>query len=197
MPFQRFGRLDEYSQLGVTAIALALKDANLDTWSEPRNIAIIASTVYGCLGTDDRYYDTVIPEEGRLASPSLFAYVLPSAFLGEASIHFGLSGASFVINETSLSGLFGLTLAMNSIKRHEHETVIIGICDNGPPPILSVTSSPTPGALFFVLQNGKRAKQHLAYGELTQRDRMKVFFNTEEITDLNALASMCTNGRQT
>jgi 3-oxoacyl-[acyl-carrier-protein] synthase II len=134
----------------------------------------------------------MLPEDGKLASPSLFAYTLPNAFLGEAAIHFGLSGATYVINETYLSGLFGLTLAMNSIKTGEHETVIVGKCDYGPPPVLSVTLNPTPQALFLVLQSGKAAKKTLSYGELTQRNSMKVFFNTEEITDLDDLAWMCT-----
>lgn len=174
---------------------MALQDAHLDAWSETRNIAIIASTVYGCLDTDEHYYDTVLPEEGRLAGPSLFAYTLPNAFLGEAAIHFGLSGASYVINEPFPSGLFGLSLAINSIKMGEHEVVIVGISDYGPPPILSLTSRSSPGALFFVIQDSKPGKQLLSYGELTQNREMKLFFDREEIIDLNALASMCTKGR--
>jgi 3-oxoacyl-[acyl-carrier-protein] synthase II len=174
---------------------LALTDAGLDIWSETRNIAIIASTVYGCLDTDERYYDTVLPEEGRLASPSLFAYTLPNAFLGEAAIHFGLSGASYVINESSPSGLFGLSFAINSIKMGEHEAIIVGICDYGPPPIFSMTNRSFPGALFFVLQNDKPGKQHLSYGKLTQDKKKKLFLNGEEIVDLDTLAVMCTKVR--
>jgi 3-oxoacyl-[acyl-carrier-protein] synthase II len=174
---------------------LALQDAHLDTWSEARNIAIIASTVYGCLDTDERYCETVLPEDGRLASPSLFAYTLPNAFLGEAAIHFGLSGASYVINESSPSGLFGLSFAINSIKMGEHEAIIVGMCDYGPPPIFSMTNRPFPGALFFVLQNGKPSKQLLSYGKLTQDKKKKLFFNGEEIVDLDTLAVMCTKVR--
>ena len=103
----RYGRMDRYSRLGITAIALALKDAGLDEWVEKREIGIIASTVHGCLNADGDYFDTVIPEGGRLASPNLFAYTLPNTFLGEAAIHFGLTGASFIINEPYLSGIAG------------------------------------------------------------------------------------------
>jgi 3-oxoacyl-[acyl-carrier-protein] synthase II len=191
-PFHRFGRLDEYSKLGLAAIALALKDARLEAWSRVRNIAIISSTVFSCLNTDEQYYETVLPEEGRLASPSLFAYTLPNAFLGEAAIHFGLSGATYVINEPTLSGLFGMFLALNSIKRGEHETVIVGVCDYGPPPILSTVSNSIPEALFFVLQNVELNKKLLSYGELTEGKEMQLFFNSEEITNLNNLAHKCT-----
>jgi len=86
-PVPRYGRMDEYSRLGLMAVALALKDAELDQWTEMRNIAVIASTVYGCLQTDAEYYDTVRPQGGRLASPNLFAYTLSNTFLGEATIY--------------------------------------------------------------------------------------------------------------
>ncbi len=100
---------------GYWLLALALKDAQLDQWTEMRNIAVMASTVYGCLQTDSDYYDTVRPEGGRLASPNLFAYTLSNTFLGEAAIYFGLTGAAFIIQETSLSGCSGLLLAMSSL----------------------------------------------------------------------------------
>ena len=83
-PYPRFGRMDSFSRLGLGAIALALKDADLAKWTCKRNISIIASTVHGCLGTDVDYFDTVIPQEGRLASPNLFAYTLPNSFFGRS-----------------------------------------------------------------------------------------------------------------
>ena len=72
-PCQRFGRMDRFSRLGLAAIAFALKDAGLEKWTRKRDIGIIASTVYGCLATDVDYFDTVIPQEGRLARPNLLA----------------------------------------------------------------------------------------------------------------------------
>ncbi|MCJ7833203.1 MAG: hypothetical protein MUQ20_02305 [Deltaproteobacteria bacterium] len=190
-PVSRYGRMDEYSRLGITAIALALKDAELDQWTEMRNIAVIASTVYGCLQTDVEYYDTVRPEGGRLASPNLFAYTLPNTFLGEAAIHFGLTGAGFIIHESSLSGLSGLWLAMNSMAGEECEAVITGICDAGPPLALGLTGRAVPGALFFVLQRESRG-QGLSYGTLTQNKRGAIVFDGKKIEDLHDLAERCT-----
>ncbi|MGA3085963.1 MAG: beta-ketoacyl synthase N-terminal-like domain-containing protein, partial [Thermodesulfobacteriota bacterium] len=190
-PVPRYGRMDEYSRLGLAAIALALKDANLDQWMEMRNIAVIASTVYGCLQTDVEYYDTVRPEGGRLASPNLFAYTLPNTFLGEAAIHFGLTGADFIIHESFLSGLSGLRLAMNSMAGEECEAVITGICDASPPLGLGLTGRSVPGALFFVLQGESRGKD-LSYGALTQNKRGTIFFNGKKVEDLYDLAGRCT-----
>ena len=38
-PDRRFGRLDDYSRLGLAAIALALQDARLDGWNGLRPLA--------------------------------------------------------------------------------------------------------------------------------------------------------------
>ncbi|MBA4417517.1 MAG: beta-ketoacyl synthase [Syntrophus sp. (in: bacteria)] len=192
-PFPHFGRMDGYSKLGIAAMALALKDAGLNEWEETRNIAVIASTVHGCLNADVDYFDTVMEEGGRLASPNLFAYTLPNTYLGEAAIHFGFTGASFVVNESTLAGASGLNIAMENIAKGEYETVITGICDAGSLPFLEMRDHVIPGALFFVIQRASVARS-LSYGELTQRGMGVVYFEDKKVEDLNNLASMCTEG---
>lgn len=189
--FPRFGRMDSYSRLGVSAISLALKDAGLDEWTDPREIAIIASTVYGCLKTDEDYCDTVIPEGGRLASPHLFVYALTSTFLGEAAIHFGLSGPSFALSESVLSGLPGVSMAMRGIGKGEYDSALAGVCDAGAPPALAGIGRSVPGALFFVLQN-ENSSRRPSYGTLTQNGSGTLFYDGKEVEDLNTLASICT-----
>ena len=98
-PYPNFRRMDKYSRLGLTAIAIALIDAGLSEWTRERNIGIIASTVYGCLETDVDYYKTVIPDRGANASPALFSYTLANSYLGEAAIRFGLTGINYVLTE--------------------------------------------------------------------------------------------------
>jgi 3-oxoacyl-[acyl-carrier-protein] synthase II len=190
-PIPRYGRMDGYSRLGLTGIALALRDAGLDQWTEMRNISVVASTVYGCLQTDADYYDTVRLKEGHLASPNLFAYTLSNTFLGEASIHFGLTGAGFILQEPFLSGLSGLFLAMNSLKRKESEAVIAGVCDTGPLLSLGLKGRAVPGALFFVLQPVVSGPG-FSYGALTQGKTGTIFFNRKKVEDLYALAGRCT-----
>ena len=190
-PFPRFGRMDSYSRLGVSAISYALRDAGLDEWTDPRDVAIIASTVYGCLSLDYDYYDTVVSEGGRFASPNLFAYSLANTYLGEAAIHFGLTGPSFVLSEPALSGLQGLRMAMNGIARGDYVTAIAGVCDVGAPPSLVATGSGPTGALFFVIQ-GETSAPCPSYGTLTLNGAGAAFFNGARAEDLNNLASMCT-----
>ena len=148
-PYQRFGRMDRFSRLGLGAIAFALKDADLETWTRKRNISIIASTVHGCLGTDVSYFDTVIPQEGRLASPNLFAYTLPNSFLGEAAIHFGLTGNCYIINSPSASKLQSLRMAMINLDSGESEKVLSGVCDLESPDLYAATGEERLPEPFF------------------------------------------------
>lgn len=190
-PVPRYGRMDEPSRLGLTGIALALKDAKLDQWTEMRNIAVISSTVHGCLQTDADYFDTIRSDGGRLASPNLFAYTLSNTFLGEAAIYFGLTGAGFIINEPSLCGGFGLLLAMDSLMREECEAVVVGICDSGPPLSLGLTGRAIPGALFFVVQPALTL-EGFSYGTLTREKNGNIFFEGKMVEALDELAGWCT-----
>ena len=191
-PFPRFGKMDSYSRLGASAISFALRDAGLGEWTDTREIAIIASTVYGCLNADEDYYDTITPVGGRLASPNLFVYALPNTYLGEAAIHFGLTGPSFVLCESELSGLRGMSMAISSIASGEYETVIAGICDAGAPPFLAMIGKSVPGALFLVLQEETLAGPS-PYGTLVEDGSGAIFFNGKRVEDLNNLAGMCTD----
>jgi len=192
-PYPYFRRMDEYSRLGLTAIAFALKDAGLDEWTEKRNIGIIASTVFGCLGTDVDYYDTVMPQKELSASPALFSYTLPNSFLGEAAIHFGLTGTSFIVNEQVPSGLAGLQMALHSIGCGETETMLCGVCDLGCPPSFGVHSNVPPGALFFIIEKSP-ARKPLSYGKLRLNKKGSVIFNRTKINDLTMLAQKCLAG---
>lgn len=190
-PYQRFGRMDRYSRLGLAAVAFALKDAGLDEWTEKRNIGIIACSVYGCLSTDIDYFDTVMPEGGLSASPSLFSYTLPNCFLGEAAVSFGLTGTSFVINEQPLSGLVSVSMALETIANGESEKMLCGICDLGCPPELGDIDNVAPGALFFVIEKAIR-KNLRPYGRIgLMNGGDTIQFNEIQIESLEMLVQEC------
>jgi 3-oxoacyl-[acyl-carrier-protein] synthase II len=189
-PYPHFGRLDRYSRLGLSAIAFALKDAGLDRWTQKRDIGIIASTLNGCLDTDIDYFDTVMIDGGRMASPNLFAYTLPNSFLGEASIRFGLTGTAFIISELSASGLWCLRMSLIGIAEGQFEKVVCGMCDLGHlPPFTKANKTPC-GALFFVIEKTPCHIQ-LVYGDLCLGKHGVLMFNNEEIKSLPILAQKC------
>ena len=189
-PYQHFGRLDQFSKLGLASIAMALKDAGNDTWTELRDMAIIVSTVYGCLQTDLDYFDTAKADGGKSASPALFSYTLPNSFLGEASSRFGLTGASFVVNEFPPMGLFGLKAAMDGIAFSEFENALVGSCHPDRPSGFESNPEIVPGALFFMIDKIEKPA-HPPYGTVALNSNNDLVFNGKQIRDLMHLAREC------
>ena len=157
-PDRRFGRMDPFSRLGLAGITLALQDAAMDQWQEKRPIAILAETYSGCLETDCDYFTTVIPEQGALASPQLFAYTLSNTFLGEAALRFGLTGCCEVVNSCRCDGLAVMDNALDLLDSGEAEAVVVGFCDLDDCGVLQA-----PGSLFLVVDK----KDHAAGLALT------------------------------
>ena len=83
----RFGRLDLQSRLALLAVAsLKIDFAALP----PHRLGICLAASAGSLTTDFNFWNG----RGGIGgpSPTLFAYTLPSAAVGEIAIHFGLTG---------------------------------------------------------------------------------------------------------
>jgi len=189
-PSKHIGRMDDYSRLGLAAIAFALKDAGLEKRNKNRNIGIIASTVYGCLHTDIDFFNTVIPDGGLMASPNLFAYTLPNCFLGEAAIHFGLTGEGFVVNDPSHARLTSLQTALDIITCEETKKMVCGVCDLGRPLLFGPGKNVPPGALFFVIEKSPESNLSV-YGELSLDKDDSISFNKKKIADLTSLVNEC------
>lgn len=190
-PYPSFRRMDDYSKVGIAAVSFALKDAGLDRWTHKRNIGLIVSTEYGCLGIDLDYYETVVKDGGVGASPALFAYTLPNSFLGEAAIRFGLTGKAFVVNDPLPLGLTGLGLALDSIALGDCDRVVCGVNNLKHPPPFEGYSKAPPGALFFVIE--KAPSRGIApYGELCWKESGAIEFEKNELRDVSELARRCT-----
>lgn len=155
-PYKPFGRMDHFSKLGFSAISFAMADAGILPAAADKTIgsshgqaALIAESATGCIETDLRYHDTLSSIAPPIPSPTLFAYTLPSCFLGEASIYFGLTGESYMVEQKECTGLTALSFAMDSLSYGGYETVICGICNSGfglsPDTVFS-------GAVFIVLK---------------------------------------------
>jgi 3-oxoacyl-[acyl-carrier-protein] synthase II len=189
-PYPNFRRLDPYYRVGLTAIALALIDAGIAEWTRERDIGIVASTFYGCLGTDVDYYKTVIPDRGAHASPALFSYTLANGFLGEAAIRFGLTGINYVVTEQRPTGLAGLQTALDHINLGAIDKILGGICDVGCPEVFDEPDIVPPGAVFFMLEISPTNRQ-ASYGTLQLNSSGDICFDGSEINDLDGLVQRC------
>lgn len=190
-PDMRFGRLDDFSRVGLAAIAFALRDAGVPEDGEARAIGLVAATRFGCLATDSEYFDTAIPEGGRLASPNLFAYTLPSSFLGEAAIRFGLMGASFAVNESPpAGGVSALRLALETLALGDEGMVLAGLCDLPRPEWLPGDDASTAGAVFAALATAP-AQVPAPYGWLGLGEEGEVTFEGGEVAGMAELTCAC------
>jgi 3-oxoacyl-[acyl-carrier-protein] synthase II len=182
--------MDAFTQYSMSAIAFALRDAGLEEWGQKRPIGVIASSLYGCLDTDFRYFDTVIPQNGMLASPHLFAYTLASSFLGEVAIHFGLDGPSYVLSETPGSHQMCLKSTLLSLSAGECDTLVSGVSDLECPSQLSDIGQRKSGFLYFVIDRKQRSSiPH--YGKLTMDQSGHILFQDRIIVDFWMLAGAC------
>ncbi len=200
-PHPRFGRFDSYAKAGFGAIALALQSAQLDHWTQKRPIGLVVGTRLGCLEADAAYFQTAAFQGGTgtptpkdalgspsLASPNLFAYTLPGTMLGEASIQFGLTGASFVVDDSD-GHLAGIHAALDLLRWGLCETVVGGWCDVPAAPlrvgvnaaVVNESEEGPCGAVFFVLAKGAGAAPW-------QWDGRELLQGTQPVADLAGLA---------
>ena len=144
---QRFGRLDLQSQLALLAVAGL--NINFDELARDR-IGICLAASAGSLSTDVNFWNGRTGVGGP--SPTLFAYTLPSAAVGEVAIHFRLTGPNlcFVGDDQIV-----LTEAAEMLRRGEADACVCIYCEAITPDCSNIISEPpmaTAGALF--LKNG-------------------------------------------
>ncbi len=187
-PYKPFGRMDLFSKIGFAGIYFSYEDAGLVNKNKMSNTSIIASTRYGCIAADYDFFDTVRVDNGKNASPALFAYTLPNIFLGEASIFLKLTGETFILNDTNANGITALKTGLDILKNKESDFVLCGLCDTNSPGFLQNRSSDFIGSLFFTI-GLKRQKR--CYGTIQQNRHGDILFTNKSVTNLFDLARAC------
>jgi 3-oxoacyl-[acyl-carrier-protein] synthase II len=176
--------------VGLAAIAFALRDAGMEQWETKRPAGIVASTRAGCLSTDIEYYNTVLPEGGGLPSPNLFSCTLPTCFLGEAAIQFGLTGPTLIVDDPAEDALNGVRMALESLSWGECGTMLAGYIDLPPEPAFHGIRLRHTGALFLVLESARDSAAG-GYGTLDLSEGGAVRRDGIEAAGLNELVRAC------
>ena len=189
-PNLRFGRLPQYSRVGLAAVAFALRDAGMEHWETKRPVGVVASTHAGCLAVDIDYYDTVLPASGGLPSPNLFSCTLPTCFLGEAAIQFGLTGPTLIVSDPAEDALGGVRTALESLSWGECGTMLAGHIDLPAGPAIPGIRPPYAGGLFMVLENVRDSAAG-GYGTLDLSGGGAVRHDGIEVAGLNELVRAC------
>ena len=101
IPFKNFGRLDVASRATAYAVALALRDAGVEyPLRDGAYAGIVGANTSGCLVSDTAYFKDYLDGNRILGRGNLFIYTLPTSPLGEAAIHFGLTGPLFYVSSS-------------------------------------------------------------------------------------------------
>ena len=121
-PSPRFGRMDLLCKLGLGVSELCIAHAPDLTRQE---VALVGGSMLGCVEVDAQYHDTLLKGGQTGASPALFVYTLPSMFLGEIAIKFGLRGRSSYINTGRTSALAALVQGARMIEKVRAPFVLV------------------------------------------------------------------------
>lgn len=130
-PFKNFGRLDSASRLTVSAIALALKDAGLEYSPAAKQPIGIVGCGQGSIESDLQYYRDFVDNGRTLSRANLFIYTLPSSQLGEAAIHFGLTGPLLFTAGTADSIFAPVSAAEEILQAGEVKGMLAGRVQDG------------------------------------------------------------------
>ena len=189
---RRFGRLDDFSRIGLAALAFCLRDGNAEEWQDKRSLGVVAASRYGCLQTDLAYLETMLPVQGKLASPNLFAYTLPNCFLGEAALRFGLTGNSMILNRRDPSRLESIKTGLTELAWSDQCGVLTGIVDLTAPSEFREADD-FPGSLFLLLEKEQRRDSE-SYGYLEFKEG-QLYFNGQFVDTLVELITACINAQ--
>lgn len=134
--FQRlvknFGRLDDASRLTLAAVSLALRDAALSPSPEDKqSIGIVGTSPTGSLAADREFFSDYLANGRILARANLFIYTLPSSPLGEAAIHFGLTGPLLYLTSGSESFATAVRMAADIIAESGASMMLAGEIRDG------------------------------------------------------------------
>ena len=144
----------------------------------------------GCLTTDMDYHRTVVDGDSPSPSPTLFSYTLPSSFLGEAAVYFGLTGPSYALTDSSQTSLFGVHTAMDLLLNGQAQGMLAGQCDLSDPYDPPLAPAVVPGCTFLMMETKDRLDGH-AYGQLEKSANNALVFNSQPLISLSDLVDRC------
>ena len=143
--FKNYGRLDVTSKSVCNAIASLLKQVDLYPLEKKLDIPVFFSSEEGSFFSDIDYYSDYVKFNETAGRANKFLYTLPTSPLGEASVHFGLTGSLVYVcdSENSISKAFNMANDFFNINPDTAEYAIVGFA--------SSYNNKQADALFFLI----------------------------------------------
>ncbi len=149
----RFARLDRLARLSLTTGAAALGQLG----GAPDEVGVALGTAFGAHLSNERFQRGLTDEGQAGASPALFPYTLPSAAVGELSIHLGLEGPLVTLAQGPGSGLAALGAAAELLAAGQARWMLAGAADTLGETLALAAGADAgrleEGAVFFLLSS--------------------------------------------
>jgi hypothetical protein len=187
----RFARLDRLAQLSLVAAHQAAAGA-ADLLERRERAGVALGTAFGSHLANEAFQMLLEQAGPSGASPALFAYTLPSAAVGEISIHLGLKGPTLTLAHGIGSGLAVLEGASRLITRGEADWMLAGAADVLSPTLLRSVASHSvvlaEGAAFFALASERSGALARFAGSAQgiERDPARLLAEALEVASLSA-----------
>ena len=183
--FPRFGRFDEYTQIGCAAIFTAAWQAGFRPGSPLRNVGVVLSSQYGSFETDEAFYATTLagPE---LASPNLFSYTLPNIVIGECALQFGWTGPTYVLDGQGGRGEAALAEAAAYLKSGRSEAMLAAWLELRP----EWAPRGAEGAAVIVIETDRKGRRPLLEMDLSGEGRLALASGERIVTIDDILSAL-------
>ncbi len=122
-------RMNRFGKMAVLAASLALEDAGWKMPLKRRDVALVIASGYGASKSTFDFLDTMIDDEGRCPSPTLFANSVHSSAAAHLSIVMQIGGPSLTVSQFEMSPLSALFTAHQWLSQGRVEAVLFGAVD--------------------------------------------------------------------
>lgn len=123
-------RIDRFSQFGIAASQLAIKDAGLHLEKEDCNrIGVFLGAAAAGLGYAQVQYDVFREKGYRRINPHIIYAAFSDACAGNISLDLGVKGPSTTIAAACASGAASIGLGIHSIRNREADVILAGGAD--------------------------------------------------------------------
>lgn len=123
-------RIDRFSQLGIAASLLAVRDAGINLSKEdPRRIGVFLGAAAAGLGYAQAQYDTFREKGFKRINPHIIYAAFSDACAGNISLNLRLKGPSATIAAACASGTASIGLGCNAIRNQETDVILAGGAD--------------------------------------------------------------------
>ncbi len=159
-------RMDRFSQMVVSACAMAIGDARLElTAARAEATGVVVGAAYGNLLETEAFLRGLILKGPALANPMLFPNLVLNASAGYVAIELGLRGPNFTVCRNEISGEAAVALACDLIACGHADVVLAGGGDEVSPVLFHVNKD------LGALSPGRRGRPAVEWSSPFDRDR--------------------------